>query len=148
MPSIAESTWHGASLACAEMARRGLIADSHLEELIDWMRKVNPPTPLLHLSSYTYFYKALFFDIRKGAHSVGSNVRDAASYVLWSLARAQSVSTLAPFAEDLARTLVTVAVFDREVHIRRAASAAFQEFVGRTVRGYMDIILLHVERTY
>ncbi|KIP05393.1 hypothetical protein PHLGIDRAFT_119907 [Phlebiopsis gigantea 11061_1 CR5-6] len=114
MPSIAESTWHGASLACAEMARRGLVADSRLGEVVDWMRQ------------------ALFFDIRKGAHSVGSSVRDAASYVLWSLARAQDAAALARFADDLARTLVTVAVFDREVHIRRAASAAFQEFVGRT----------------
>jgi tubulin-specific chaperone D len=60
-------------------------------------------------------------------------VRDAASYVLWSLARAQSPKTLAPHASDLARQLVTVALFDREVHIRRAASAAFQEHVGRTV---------------
>ena len=54
--------------------------------------------------------------------------------MLWSTARAQSVDALAPFATDLATTLVTVSVFDREVHIRRAASAAFQEFVGRTVR--------------
>ncbi|PSR74805.1 hypothetical protein PHLCEN_2v9519 [Hermanssonia centrifuga] len=114
MPSIAEATWHGASLACAEMARRGLIPDSRLGELLDWMKK------------------ALYFDIRKGAHSVGSNVRDAASYVLWSLARAQSVDALAPFADALSHTLVAVSVFDREIHIRRAASAAFQEFVGRT----------------
>lgn len=120
------------------MARRGLIADSRLQELIDWMRKVRF-TVLPHykyLSDPPFLHKALFFDIRKGAHSVGSSVRDAASYVLWSLARAQSISGLAPFADGLARTLVTVAVFDREVHIRRAASAAFQEFVGRTVRGY------------
>lgn len=40
MPSIAESTWHGTCLACAEMARRGLIPDARLGELIDWMRKV------------------------------------------------------------------------------------------------------------
>ena len=78
--------------------------------------------------------QALYFDIRRGANSVGSSVRDAASYVLWSIARAQSVSALEPFATTLAQTLVPVAVFDREVHIRRAASAAFQEFVGRTVR--------------
>lgn len=45
MPSIAESTWHGACLACAEMARRGLIADSRLQELIDWMRKVSFAPP-------------------------------------------------------------------------------------------------------
>jgi hypothetical protein len=60
-------------------------------------------------------------------------VRDATSYVLWSLARAHDPKTLAPYASDLARRLVTVALFDREVHIRRAASAAFQEHVGRTV---------------
>lgn len=60
-------------------------------------------------------------------------MRDAASYVLWSLARAHDPKTLVPHASDLARRLVTVALFDREVHIRRAASAAFQEHVGRTV---------------
>jgi tubulin-specific chaperone D len=42
MPAIAESTWHGTSLACAEMARRGLIPDDRLGELIEWMRKVLP----------------------------------------------------------------------------------------------------------
>ena len=77
--------------------------------------------------------QALLFDIRKGAHSIGSNVRDAASYVLWSLARAQGVDALRPHALELARRLVTVALFDREIPIRRAASAAYQEFVGRTV---------------
>lgn len=134
MPSIAEATWHGASLACAEMARRGLISDSRLGELLDWMKKVLALPMNLGIDKIIVFYsKALYFDIRKGAHSVGSNVRDAASYVLWSLARAQSVDALAPFADALSHTLVAVSVFDREIHIRRAASAAFQEFVGRTV---------------
>lgn len=41
IPSIAESTWHGACLACAEMARRGLVADAKLPELIDWLYKVS-----------------------------------------------------------------------------------------------------------
>ncbi len=41
MPAIAESTWHGTSLACAEMARRALVPDDRLGELIDWMRKVS-----------------------------------------------------------------------------------------------------------
>ncbi|KAF9267451.1 TBCD protein [Marasmius fiardii PR-910] len=111
---IAESTWHGACLSCAEMARRGLVPPDKLPELLRWLSK------------------ALYFDIRKGAHSVGSNVRDASAYVLWALARSQNPSDLIPHANDLARHLVTVSLYDREVHIRRAASAAFQEFVGRT----------------
>ena len=78
--------------------------------------------------------QALYFDIRKGAHSIGSNVRDAAAYVLWALARAQDISALAPHANNLARRLVAVSLYDREIHIRRAASAAFQEHVGRMVR--------------
>ncbi|KAJ7780620.1 TBCD protein [Mycena maculata] len=114
LPAVAESTWHGACLACAEMARRGLVATAALPALIDWLSK------------------ALYFDLRKGAHSIGSSVRDAASYVLWALARAQAPAALAPHADNLARRLVTVALYDREIHIRRAASAAFQEHVGRT----------------
>ncbi|KNZ80978.1 Tubulin-specific chaperone D [Termitomyces sp. J132] len=113
LPAIAESTWHGACLACAEMTRRGLVAQSRLSELIEWLSK------------------ALFFDLRKGAHSIGSNVRDAAAYVIWALARSQVPSTLAPFSHNLAQRLTAVALYDREIHIRRAASAAFQEHVGR-----------------
>ena len=115
LPAVAESTWHGAALACAEIARRGLVTLDQLPILIGWISK------------------ALYFDLRKGSHSIGSNIRDAAAYVLWSLARTQNVASLQPYATDLAHRLITVALFDREPHIRRAASAAFQEHVGRTV---------------
>ncbi|KIK69557.1 hypothetical protein GYMLUDRAFT_79682 [Collybiopsis luxurians FD-317 M1] len=114
VPAVAEATWHGACLACAEMTRRGAVSSDRLQELVGWLSK------------------ALYFDLRKGAHSVGSNVRDASAYVLWALARSQDPSSLAPLAGDLARHLVTVSLYDREVQIRRAASAGFQEFVGRT----------------
>ncbi|KAF5389176.1 hypothetical protein D9757_003527 [Collybiopsis confluens] len=114
IPAVAEATWHGACLACAEMTRRGIMSAERLKELVDWLSK------------------SLYFDVRKGAHSVGSNVRDASAYVLWALARSQDPASLAPFAGDLARHLVTVSLYDREVQIRRAASAGFQEFVGRT----------------
>ncbi|KAI5122803.1 hypothetical protein M0805_000146 [Coniferiporia weirii] len=113
LPAAAEYPWHGASLACAEFARRDLISRTRLPEVINWM------------------LKALFFDVRKGSFSVGSNVRDAAAYVLWSLSRTQTKDRIEPHATTLAQKLATVALFDREIHIRRAASAAFQENVGR-----------------
>jgi hypothetical protein len=40
LPAIAESTWHGACLASAEMARRGLVAVDKLTDLIEWLSKV------------------------------------------------------------------------------------------------------------
>ena len=93
------------------------------------------------------YCQALYFDLRKGAHSIGSNVRDAAAYVIWALARSQDSSTLAPFSRDLAQRLTAVALYDREVHIRRAASAAFQEHVGRNVgfifRHFFLVIVLN-----
>ena len=40
LPAIAESTWHGACLACAEIARRNLVEPEHLHQLIEWLSKV------------------------------------------------------------------------------------------------------------
>ncbi len=45
IPTAAEATWHGACLACAEFARRGLVSDSRLPDLLHWMYKVSA---LLH----------------------------------------------------------------------------------------------------
>jgi hypothetical protein len=76
--------------------------------------------------------KALHYDERRGAHSRGSNVRDAACYVSWALARAYDPHLLADhFRVALASALLITAVFDREINCRRAAAAAFQEHVGR-----------------
>ncbi|KAJ2636848.1 hypothetical protein GGF44_003049, partial [Coemansia sp. RSA 1694] len=76
----------------------------------------------------------LTYEIQRGDYSVGSNVRDAACYVMWSFARVSDAATKGLFGEMrtmLATALVSVAVFDREPNVRRAASAAFQEHVGR-----------------
>lgn len=111
--AVSEHTWQGACLALAEMGRRGLLRGEELGEKLEWVQK------------------ALLFDVRRGSHSVGTGVRDAACYVLWALARAHDAEALRPFALQLARRLVTVACLDRDISIRRAASAAFQECVGR-----------------
>ncbi|CAG8433293.1 13041_t:CDS:10 [Ambispora gerdemannii] len=113
MSAVSDYTWHGACLAVAELARRGLLLPKRLNEVITWVSK------------------ALKFDLKRGSYSIGSHVRDAACYVCWSFARAYAPEVLAPYVAELANSLVVVSVFDREVNVRRASSAAFQENVGR-----------------
>ncbi|KAJ9476833.1 Tubulin-specific chaperone D [Pseudozyma hubeiensis] len=113
LSSVSEHTWQGACMALAELSRRGLLFAEMLSEALPWI------------------LKALLFDVRRGAHSVGANVRDAACYVVWALARSNDIESIRPHALDLAKRLVAVATLDRDVSIRRAASAAFQESVGR-----------------
>ena len=113
LASVDENTWHGACLALAELARRGLLLPDRLPQAVSWV------------------IKALHFDKKKATYSVGANVRDAACYVCWSFARAYDPEVMSPYVSQLAPHLVIVTVFDREVNVRRAASAAFQENVGR-----------------
>ncbi|MBN3310433.1 TBCD protein, partial [Amia calva] len=108
-----DSAWHGGCLALAELGRRGLLLPSRLTDVV----------PVI--------LRALTYDEKRGACSVGSNVRDAACYVCWAFARAYEPEELLPFVSKIACALVIAAVFDRDVNCRRAASAAFQENVGR-----------------
>lgn len=108
-----DNAWHGGCLALAELGRRGLLLPSRLTDVV----------PLI--------IKSLTYEEKRGACSVGSNVRDAACYVCWSFARAYEPKELQPFVTQIASALLITAVFDRDVNCRRAASAAFQENVGR-----------------
>ena len=94
-------------MTIAELARRGLLLPERLKEFF----------PLVQ--------KALIFEKNQGLYTVGSNVRDAACYVSWAFARAYDPELLKPYVLDLARTLLTVCVYDREIFCRRAAAAAF-----------------------
>lgn len=112
-----DGAWHGASLALAELARRGVLLPHRLPEAAQCVAR------------------ALRYDIRRGAHSIGSHVRDAACYACWSFARAYEPSLFLPCLEEtLAPAMLVNCVFDRELNCRRAASAAFQECVGRQGR--------------
>ena len=103
-----DSAWHGACLAIAELGRRGLLLPKQLEHVV----------PIV--------LRALIFDKQLGNHSLGRNVRDAACYVCWALARAFEPEDLKPYVNRIAGALLVVTVFDREINCRRAASAAFQ----------------------
>ncbi|PON37698.1 Coatomer beta subunit [Trema orientale] len=112
-PGEGDGSWHGGCLALAELARRGLLLPTSLPKVV----------PVV--------VKALHYDIRRGPHSVGSHVRDAAAYVCWAFGRAYYHSDMRNILDQLAPHLLTVACYDREVNCRRAAAAAFQENVGR-----------------
>lgn len=108
-----DSAWHGGCLTLAELGRRGLILPSHMSQVM------------------TVVKDALVYDEFKGCYSVGSHVRNAACYVCWSFARAYDAFIIKPYVADLASHLLIVALYDREVNVRQAASAAIQEHVGR-----------------
>jgi tubulin-specific chaperone D len=107
-----DTAWHGACLTLAELARRGLILPS-------WLPDVVP-----------YLVRALQLE-RPSRHSAGAGVRDAACYTYWAFARAYRPIDLQPFLPELNEAIVLMSLFDRHVNCRRAASAAFQEAVGR-----------------
>ena len=111
--SEGDGAWHGGCLALAELARRGLLLPSRLEDVV----------PLV--------VKALTYDVRRGTNSVGDHVRDAACYVCWAFARAYAPAVMKPHVLLLSQTMLITSIYDREVNCRRAASAAFQENVGR-----------------
>ncbi|KAG0570729.1 hypothetical protein KC19_6G183600 [Ceratodon purpureus] len=112
-PTEGDGAWHGGCLALAELTRRGLLLPERLPAVC----------PVI--------VKALHYDVRRGPHSVGSHVRDAAAYVCWAFVRAYSSTIMNPHFEVLAPALLTTACYDREVNCRRAAASAFQEGVGR-----------------
>jgi hypothetical protein len=51
----------------------------------------------------TVILKALIYDEKRGACSVGANVRDAACYVCWAFARAYEPQELKPFVTTISR---------------------------------------------
>ncbi|KRX05461.1 Armadillo-type fold [Pseudocohnilembus persalinus] len=112
-PNETENTWHGGCLTIGELSRRGLLLPRRLPDVF----------PIID--------RALHFDVNQGNHHVGANVRDAACYISWAFARAYEPEVLKPYVQELSQNLLISCIYDREVNCRRAASASFQEHVGR-----------------
>ncbi|CBZ34598.1 tubulin folding cofactor D, putative [Leishmania donovani] len=111
--AYSDAHWHGGLLTIAELCRRGLVGTALLSKVV----------PLVA--------EGLTYDLSRGTYSVGAHVRDAACYTCWSVARAYDAEDLVIHVRQLSVALVVTALFDREVNVRRAAAAAFQECVGR-----------------
>ena len=112
-PNESDCCWHGGCLTIAELSRRGLLLPEKLPE------------------TFKILNKALLYEENRGSFSIGSNVRDSACYVAWAFARAYDPNVLKPYVLELSKNLLITCLFDREINCRRAASASFQEHVGR-----------------
>ena len=120
---VSSSMWHGATLCLSSFLRSTLLSPVQVHTALPWI------------------LRSLFFSQRKGAQKVGISVRDAACYFIWCVARASSKQDNMLEQDDIniiANALVTVACTDEEVSVRRSASAAFQEMVGRVVSDTFD----------
>jgi tubulin-specific chaperone D len=111
--AYSDAHWHGGLLTIAELCRRSLVDTALLARVV----------PLVA--------QGLAYDLSKGTYSVGAHVRDGACYTCWSIARAYDAEDLTEHVKQLSVSLIVTALFDREVNVRRAAAAAFQECVGR-----------------
>lgn len=111
--SVSLTQWHGTLLLIAEFLRRRL---NLLTEKYDDIVQI--------------VQAGLIFEQRKLTYAAGSNVRDAACFVAWALFRAFT-DIPANIFESLIEALAAASSFDREINIRRAASAAIQEGIGR-----------------
>ncbi|XP_059046099.1 tubulin-specific chaperone D [Achroia grisella] len=107
-----ETAWHGGCMALAELARRLLIRSALARDGVDSAARAARGAAA-------------------GGAGGGRAARDAACHAAWAFARAYDARALRPHAPLLANALIATACFDREINCRRAASAAYQENVGR-----------------
>ncbi|KAF8448134.1 armadillo-type protein [Terfezia claveryi] len=148
--SVSPEKWHGLTLTLATFLRqRAIKPHTTIVSEDEGEGEGESTTPLFQLIIHRIL-TALTFDQRRTTFSLGSNVRDAACYAAWALARSYYTKELLtiPLPEQystypdpahvppniiqlLATNLIATACLDPLGNIRRAASAALQELVGR-----------------
>ena len=89
--------------------------------------------------------KGLAFDShKKECMRDAITVRDATCFLLWVIARHQPQNIIEVAFSSLAANILFQACFDRECIVRRAASAAYQEIVGRRVSNQDEVEVIHI----
>ncbi|KAH7068742.1 tubulin folding cofactor D C terminal-domain-containing protein [Paraphoma chrysanthemicola] len=130
LSAVSPLQWHGLTLTLAHLLYRKAIRTTNLPDVLNAL--------LLSLS---------FEQRSPTGGSIGTNVRDAACFGIWALSRRYATSELlevetaairacehregVSVPQALAIELVTVACLDPAGNIRRGASAALQELIGR-----------------
>lgn len=123
LSAVTPEKWHGATLTLATFLRQRAVRSTHVLERV------------VHC-----IVDSLRFEQRRATFALGGNVRDAACYAAWSLARSYSTAELLAVGDIdghgnaqqlLATELAVAGCLDPLGNIRRAASAAMQELIGR-----------------
>lgn len=123
LSAVTAEKWHGATLTLATFLRQRAVRSTHVLERV------------VHC-----IVDSLRFEQRRATFALGGNVRDAACYAAWSLARSYSTAELLAVGDIdghgnvqqlLATELAVAGCLDPLGNIRRAASAAMQELIGR-----------------
>jgi hypothetical protein len=141
LSAVNPSEWHGLILTLSQLLYRRSPPASSLSDIL--------PALLTGLS---------FEQRSTSGSSIGANVRDAACFGIWALARRYTTDelqdiTLPPFhsndghnesstLQTLATALVVSATVDPAGNIRRGSSAALQELIGRHPNTSAEGILL------
>lgn len=116
--------WHGLVLTVSQLIFHGSM-----------------PTTLTYEALKALFLALSFEQRASSGAAIGTNVRDAACFGLWALARRYTTMELSKYNfydgsqgsifQTLATQLVIAATLDPAGNIRRGASAALQELIGR-----------------
>lgn len=123
LSAVTAEKWHGATLTLATFLRQRAVRSTDVLERV--VRSI---------------IDSLHFEQRRATFALGGNVRDAACYAAWSLARSYTTAELLAVGDIdghgnvqqlLATELAVAGCLDPLGNIRRAASAALQELIGR-----------------
>ncbi|KAH7649531.1 hypothetical protein FG379_001157 [Cryptosporidium bovis] len=105
----------GKCLTIAELIRKRInyVFENYLEEIIEFIK-------------YCLNYQEW-----NGLRNLGTQIRDSACYIIWSLAKNVPSNMLIKYVNDIIISILPLTVFDTQINGRRSSCAALQELIGR-----------------